>query len=62
MGTNGGIQKSKMQVCKVKSFYIPIIGVHRNGICYKWIVLESDNLTKELEENDHFTILLVIIL
>ena len=27
--------------------------VHKNGPFYEWIVLQSDDYTKELQENDH---------
>ena len=39
MGNSGQIQMSMMKVCIVKSLYITILGVHRNGMFYKRIVL-----------------------
>ena len=29
-----------------------MFGVHRNGLCYNWNMLQRDYFTKELKEND----------
>ena len=37
----------KYLMCAVQSLYNTMFVINRNGLCYKWTVLELDNFTKE---------------